>query len=39
MKKIYLPPEVEWFVIAAEQGFAATQTQDFEEDPDEVVIG
>lgn len=39
MKKFYLTPEVEWFVIATEQGFAASQTQDFEEDPDEVVIG
>ncbi len=36
MKKIYLTPEVEWFVIAIEQGFAASQTQDWEVDPDDI---
>lgn len=39
MKKMYVAPELEWLNVVIEQGFAATQNQDFEEDPNEIEIG
>lgn len=39
MKQMYVAPQNEWYEIAVEQGFAATPTEDYVEDPDKIELG